>query len=375
MRTPIVVSLALLSLIGNINTTGTGTFLANQVKARNQWTVDQANQWWQQSGGWFAGCNFIPSTAVNTLEMWQAETYDPTTIDRELGFAASAGFKVIRVFIHHLVWNQDRAAFKSRLDNFLSIADKHGIKTMFAMFDDCWNPEGHLGQQPAPIQGVHNSQWVRAPGYAEFDDTSLFPLFQEYFHDIIGSLKNDKRVYLWDIYNEPGNSGHGQRTLPLLQGTFQWAREAEPSQPISSAPWNFGSDFDPLTNYQFENSDVITFHLYSDLQSTQSKAQQLKARYQKPVILSEYMARPTGSKFQTHIPMLHDENVGAINWGLVSGKTNTIFPWGSPEGSPEPKIWFHDVFRKDGTPFDQEEIDVLRKYTQGQSTRIELNIV
>lgn len=102
--------------------------------------------------------------------MWQAETYDQVTIDRELGYASSIGFKVIRVFLHHLVWNQDRNAFKARLDNFLSIADKHGIKTMFAMFDDCWNPEGHLGTQPAPIQSVHNSQWVRAPGYAEFDD-------------------------------------------------------------------------------------------------------------------------------------------------------------------------------------------------------------
>jgi hypothetical protein len=75
------------------------------------------------------------------------------------------------------------------------------------------------------------------------------------------------------------------------------------------------------------------------------------------------MARTIGSKFQTHIPMFHEENVGAINWGLVSGKTNTIFPWNSPKDAPEPKVWFHDVFRKDGTPFDQEEINVIKQHT------------
>jgi hypothetical protein len=137
--------------------------LISSVNSRAQWTAEYANQWWQQRG-WFAGCNFIPSTAVNVLEMWQSETFDPVTIDRELGYAAGTGFKVIRVFIHPLLWQQDPTNFKSRMEQFLTIADKHGIKTMFVMFDDCWNPEGHLGPQPSPIEGVHNSQWVQSPG-------------------------------------------------------------------------------------------------------------------------------------------------------------------------------------------------------------------
>lgn len=40
---------------------------------------------------WYFGANFIPSTAINQLEMWQKETFDPTTIDRELGFARKIG--------------------------------------------------------------------------------------------------------------------------------------------------------------------------------------------------------------------------------------------------------------------------------------------
>ena len=83
----------------------------------------------------------------------------------------------------------------------------------------------------------------------------------------------------------------------------------------------------------------------------------------RPLICTEYMARTNGSKFETHLPILKKYNVGAINWGFVSGKSNTIFPWGSKEGSTEPKTWFHDIFRKDGTPFDQNEVAVIKNLT------------
>jgi len=155
------------------------------IDARDRWSVEQAYQWWGQQP-WYMGCNFIPSTAVNTLEMWQAETFDAATIDRELGYAQNLGFNIARVFLHHLVWQQDPKAFKTRLDQFLQIADSHKIKVMFVLFDDCWNPEGYLGPQPAPIPGVHNSQWVQAPGQAEYTNTTLFPVFQQYVNDIIG---------------------------------------------------------------------------------------------------------------------------------------------------------------------------------------------
>jgi endo-1,4-beta-mannosidase len=148
--------------------------------------------------------------------MFQAETFDPTTIDEELGYAAGLGFNTVRVFLHPILWQQDAEAFKKRLDTFLSIAESHKIKTMFAMFDDCWNAEAKLGTQPAPIQGVHNSQWVQSPGAKEYTDQSLFPTYEAYFNDIIGSFKDDDRILIWDIYNEPGNNGHGSTSLPLL---------------------------------------------------------------------------------------------------------------------------------------------------------------
>jgi hypothetical protein len=104
------------------------------------------------------------------------------------------------------------------------VADSHGIKTMFVMFDDCWNPEGFLGAQPAPIPSIHNSRWVQSPGAYEHVNQTLFPTYKIYFLDVIGQFRDDNRVIFWDIYNEPGNSDHLSTSLPLLQNAFSWAR-------------------------------------------------------------------------------------------------------------------------------------------------------
>ena len=100
------------------------------------WTLEKANAWYQQHP-WMSGANFIPSTAINQLEMWQESTFDPKTIDRELGWSESLGMNVMRVFLHSLAWKQDPAGFKQRVDQYLRIADKHHIQTIFVFFDDC----------------------------------------------------------------------------------------------------------------------------------------------------------------------------------------------------------------------------------------------
>ena len=331
--------------------------------ARPQWTVDQANAW-QKQQGWMLGCNFIPSTAVNTLEMWQNETFDPVTIDRELGYARNLGFNIARVFLHYLVWQQDPQAFKQRLDKFLQIASSHQIRVMFVLFDDCWNPEGHLGPQPAPIPGVHNSQWVQVPGEAEYTNVTLFPVFMNYVTDIISTFANDTRVVIWDIYNEPGNSNHVNKTLPLLTLVFQWARAANPSQPITSGVWNYSPSFSLLNTLQLNSSDIISFHSYEEVSVTKGRIDSLRS-YGRPILCSEYMARPLNSTFPTHVPMFYQQNVSAINWGLVSGKTQTIYPWGSKPYSPPPAVWFHDILYPNGTAFSDSEMQFLQNFTKG----------
>ena len=322
------------------------------------WSAQKANAWYSKHK-WITGADFIPSTAINQLEMWQEKTFDPKTIDRELGWAENIGFNTMRVYLHSVAWKEDPKGFKKRMDQYLSIADKHHIQTLFVFFDDCWNKVPYPGKQPDPKPGIHNSGWVQDPGQPASNDVTIFPELEKYVKDVMGHFSKDKRILLWDLYNEPGNSGKGDSSLALLTKVFQWAREVNPEQPISAGLWRW--DFEKLNTFQLLNSDVITYHDYEEPEWHKRVIQLLKI-YGKPLICTEYMARTRGSYFSNVMPMLKAENVGAINWGFVSGKTNTIYAWDTPmpDGS-QPKEWFHDIFHKDGTPYRQEEVDLIKK--------------
>jgi len=324
-----------------------------------KWTKEKANQWYKKQG-WLVGANFLPSTAINQLEMWQAETFDTATINRELGWAHAIGMNVMRVYLHDLAWKADAAGFKKRMDIYLSIATKNGIKTLFTVFDDCWNPDPAIGKQPAPKPGIHNSGWVRSPGEPVHNDSKQWDYLEKYVKDVLTTFKNDKRILMWDLYNEPGNSKYNETSLPLLKKVFEWAWAVRPSQPLTAATWYDNKTFN---DYQLKNSDVITIHNYSEADNLEKELAE-KSKLGRPIICSEYMARTRGSKFQTHLPIFKKYNVGAINWGLVAGKSNTIYQWNEPipDGS-EPKLWFHDVFRKDGTPYDKNETDFIKSIT------------
>jgi len=315
---------------------------------------------WYKKNGWQTGSNFLPSTAINQLEMWEAETFDTTTISRELGLAEDLGFTTMRVFLHNLVWENVATAFKHRIHTFLTIASRHHIKPLFVFFDDCWNPEPKYGKQPDPKPGIHNSGWMRSPSQTVHNDSTKWEILEKYVKDILTSFKNDNRILLWDLYNEPGNSGYNETSLPLLKDIFTWAWSVRPSQPLTAGIWY---DNKILTDYQLASSDVISFHNYGDAGSMENEIKDL-AKYGRPIICTEYMARTRGSKFQTHLPLMKKYNVSAINWGFVSGKSNTIYQWDTPvpDGS-EPKIWFHDIYRQDGSPFDPGEIKLIRSMT------------
>lgn len=330
------------------------------VAQRAVWSKDAAAAWYAGKG-WLHGCDFIPSTAINQLEMWQEPTFDSATIDRELGYAASIGLNCMRVFLHHVAWQEDPAGFKQRMDRYLGIAAGHHISTIFVFFDDCWNATYHEGAQPAPRPGIHNSGWLRDPGELYYDEPALVDTLQTYVKDILASFRHDNRILLWDLYNEPGNSDYGNRSLPLLEKIFQWGQDINPDQPLSAGVWN--DHLDQMNAYQLNHSDVITYHDYEGPAAHQRCIDTLKT-YGRPLICTEYMARLRNSTFFNIMPMLKKENIAAINWGLVTGKTNTKYAWDTPmpDGS-EPKIWFHDIFRPDGTPYDPKETVFIRKLT------------
>lgn len=325
---------------------------------QGRWSAEKANLWYAQQP-WLSGCNFIPSNAINQIEMWSADTWSPELIDTELGWAEELGFNTMRVFLSSVVYQNDPEGLKTRMNEFLRICDRYDILPLFVFFDDCWDPESAYGKQREPKPGIHNSGWVQDPSKARREDTlKTYPELEKYMKDILKTFGRDNRILGWDLYNEPGNSGYGYSSFPLLKNSFKWAREAAPSQPVTVGVWSAGlPDFNA---FQLENSDVVSFHEYGTPERMTETIDTLAVRG-RPLICTEYMARTRGSLFATVMPILKERNVAAINWGFVSGKTNTIFAWDTPlPDVTEPELWFHDIFRTDHSAFDPAELEVIR---------------
>lgn len=348
-------------------------------RVRTRWTVADAVQW-KQTHPWLRGSNFAPSSAINQLEMWQADSFDSATIDRELGYAESLGFNSMRVFLHNLLWQQDSLGFLNRINTYLSISKRHGIGTVFVLFDGVWNPRPQLGKQPLPKPHVHNSGWVQSPGNQVLADTMLQDGLRGYVQGVIGHFASDNRIDAWDLFNEPENYNNAEyKTYEpaqkerlaerLLSRSFQWARAMQPKQPLTAGVWQGNwSDSTRLTSINrlmLTQSDIISFHNYDGRDTMEARIQSLQ-QYGRPILCTEYMARPNKSTFQDIMPLLKQYGIGAYNWGFVSGKTNTIYPWDSwtKTYTSEPPLWFHDIFRPDGSPYKPEEVALIKQLTQ-----------
>lgn len=350
-----------------------------QPAASGRWTEARAEQWYRAQP-WLVGANYNPASAINQLEMWQADTFNAAEIDKELGWAAGIGMNTMRVFLHDLLWQQDSAGLTKRVDQFLGIADKHGIKPMFVLFDSVWDPNPKLGKQRDPKPGVHNSGWVQGPGAEALKDPAQHARLEAYVKGIVGAFANDRRVLAWDIWNEPDNlngssykaqepANKQELVLALLPKTFAWARAAKPTQPLTSGVWqgDWSSEaaMSPTARLQIAESDIVSFHNYDAAPELEKRIGWLK-RYNRPLLCTEYMARGNGSTFEGALPVLHKHGIAAYNWGLVAGKTQTHLPWDSwrkPYVGREPDVWFHEVFRPDGTPYRPQEVELIRGLT------------
>jgi hypothetical protein len=353
--------------------------------AHPRWS-EQAAQDWYGKQPWLVGSNYIPANAINQLEMWQADTFDPTRIELEFGWAESLGMNTMRVFLHDLLWQQDSRAFMRRIDTFLTIAQRHHIRPLLVLFDSVWDPSPHLGRQHAPVPGVHNSGWVQSPGAVTLADVREYPRLRAYVQGVVGAFARDPRILGWDIWNEPTIEGAGggswvgaeaahkdQRVAALLPKAFEWARASNPIQPLTSGvygDWRSTWEHLPrIAQFQINQSDILSFHSYEGPEVVMRIVETLQS-YRRPIICTEYMARGKGSTFQNTLPVLKRYHVGAINWGLVAGKTQTYFPWDSwerPYLAGEPTPWFHDVFRADGRPYDPTEAEFIRAIIETDS--------
>ncbi|WP_263410828.1 glycoside hydrolase 5 family protein [Terriglobus tenax] len=355
---------------------------ANPPRAR--WTEDQA--WTYMRGqAWPLGSNFLPTNAINQLEMFQKETFDPGEIDKEFGWAEAAGMTTMRVFLHDLLWQQDAEGLKQRVGDLLTIAAKHHIKPVLVLFDSCWDPDPRLGPQRPPIPGIHNSGWVQGPGIA-LADPANHARFEAYVKGIVGAFASDNRILAWDVWNEPDNGGGGRYTNnlknktelmnKLLPQVFAWARSQGPVQPLTSGVWTHDSwadaaQWSTTEKIQLTESDILSFHDYSWPEKFESRVTALE-KLHRPLLCTEYMARGAGSTIDTILPIAAAHKVGMINWGLVQGRMQTNLPWDSwqvPYVGREPTVWFHDLFYPDGKPYRQREIEILRDTSHRMNTK------
>jgi hypothetical protein len=344
-----------------------------------RWSEQASNDWYAHQP-WLVGSNYIPSNAINELEMWQADSFDPKRIDLELGWAQSLGMNTMRVFLHDLLWQQDANGFTLRVDTFLSIADRHHIKILFVLFDSCWDPHPQLGTQRDPRPGVHNSGWVQSPGAMALDDPRQYPRLEAYAKGIVAAFASDKRILGWDVWNEPGGRNEGSyekvepsdkvdRVLALLPQVFAWVRSGHPSQPLTSGlwegDWTTSDQLSAMQKIQLGLSDVLSFHNYAKPDDFEKHVVWLQ-QFHRPILCTEYMARGAGSTFQGILPLAKKYKVAAINWGLVAGKTQTYYPWDSwqnPYDDHQPPVWHHDIFHPDGKPYSEEEVAFIRQIT------------
>jgi len=353
-------------------------------QARERWTPAQAKTWYAQQK-WLVGSNYIPADAINQLEMWQEASFNPAQIDKELGWAQAMGMTTMRVFLHDALWQQDAPGFKKRIDAFLAIAARHGIKPLLVLFDSCWDPNPKLGPQHPPIPGVHNSGWVQGPGAQALADPAQYPRLEGYVKDVVGSFAHDSRILGWDVWNEPDNNNGNSypdnsqarfdQVALLLPRVFDWARSADPSQPLTSGIWHHDhwerlEGLNAVEKTQMTQSDVISFHDYSWPEIFEARAKSLEV-YDRPILCTEYMARGAGSTIDTVLPIAKRRNVGMINWGFVVGKTQTDLPWDSwqrPYTSRPPVVWHHELLRGDGTPYRAREIEIIKRLSAAPKT-------
>jgi hypothetical protein len=312
---------------------------AQQLPGR--WTAERAMAW-EERTGWLVGSNYAPQSAINQLDMWQAESWDPRTIDRELGWAQSLGMNTMRVFLHDLAYKQDPQGFLNRVDELLSIADRHGIRPMLVLFDAVWDPFPRLGPQRQPVPGLHNSGWLQSPGVEILRDTLRHRELEPYVKGVIGRFRDDPRVIAWDLFNEPDNRNpgsygafepvnKGELALALLRRSWQWAREVNPTQPLTAAPWK-GDYVDPsqtlpITTFILEK---LGRHHLSQLRrpAQPTAAGGGAAAAGAPGALHGVHGAPAGQHLRKHPAVLQAAGRGRVQLGLRQRRVADHLPVG-----------------------------------------------
>ncbi len=349
------------------------------VFAREVWTDEQAKQWIAKQK-YRAGVNYIPSYAVNQIELWQKETFDIKTIDREFALMRATGFNAVRVFLSDLVFESNPDGFMERFEEFLKTADKYGIGTMVVFFTNGGTDDAKLGKQVVPSQS-HNPGWKKQPSYSILGDKSKWGILEKFVKTVVGKYAKDPRVICWDIFNEPGNIKslhivggaknlsddrikHLKRcSLDLIRESAEWARSCDPQQPVTFGLYKYkGGEEEKIFNpLQISQSDVISYHTYAPLIDHMRIIKKIRKHTSKPIMCTEWMGRIRGSTFNPILSFHKNNNIWSFPFGFVAGKTQTWRPWPNDDTPEMQGIWFHDIYKSDHTPYCPEEVEYIKR--------------
>ena len=343
------------------------------------WSKEKAWDWYQKRP-WIRGCNYMSADCANRIDQWQADGFEQRleTTDRELALAAQTGFNSIRIIPEFIVWDQEHDSFLKRFDRYLDVCAKHGITCMVVLANDCMRPKGleinRLGRQHV-AWGYHGGRKLSQHdsigiGYHVLDEPETAPRYFEMVREMVVRYKNDERIIIWNVYNEVGNSGRKEITLPNLKRIFEICREIDPVQPLTCETWSLGGEIENLPEaerYALEHSDIISYHSYSDYITNIKIIRALK-QLGRPILCTEWLARCLDNNVREMFPLFYIERIGCYNWGFVAGKSQTYEPWNSLwkqyEDNPNEKIdftkWFHDLYRPNHKPYDPKEIEIIK---------------
>ncbi|MBQ4106527.1 MAG: cellulase family glycosylhydrolase [Lentisphaeria bacterium] len=347
-----------------------------------KWSCARANEWYAAMP-WMRGCNYMPADCANRIAMWQALDAEKhfETIEREFVVMQKIGYNSIRIHLELPVWREERDSFLVRFERFIALAAKYGQLVMVCFGNDCTVPKNehyrapHLGEQVFDW-GYHGGRkysqhgtFPDAVGHSLLDEPETAEIFFDMVREIITKYRNDPRICVWDLFNEPGNNNRGTISVPHVKRIFEVARACDPIQPLTTCIWHVPSDITPAEQTALELSDVISYHNYADYDCNIRVLHELK-KHNRPLLNTEWLHRIQHNTVQECFPLFFLEKVSCWNWGFVAGLYQTYEPWegiwkswekGEADDLDFTK-WQHDLIRPNLRPYDPKEIAIIRSY-------------
>jgi hypothetical protein len=330
----------------------------------------------------------MSADCANRIDQWQELGFEERfkTTEEELRLMQKTGFNTVRLILEYVVWKEEHDGFMARFDRYLSLCAKYGISCMIVLANDCMPPKTELWQMPYLGQqhydwgyhgGKKHSQHGTHSGPAPhfyLDDPKTRGDYFRMVREIVTAYKDDARVCVWDVYNEPGNSGRADITLPILKDLFRTVRDCLPSQPLTVGVWrgireDEGIPLDEISRFALDHSDIISYHCYGEYKEHVKLIKRLK-REGRPLVNTEWLGRCLHNDVFSQFPLFYLEGIGCYNWGFVAGKYQTYEPWEASWQSYESgkntdvdfTLWFHDLYRPNHRPYDPREIKLIQEF-------------